>query len=305
MDGVGPPTTLRPVRWLAVLLASIVAAAVTAVALAQAPGGEPDAPPAEPAPDIVDVVGEVELPALDERVPTGAKTLAAALADTAERLDRAADAWRREGDLGAKRPPEAVTRLATYESRIVAALAARPGLSRAVIPRLPGAVARRVAPEVRALRDLRRLHGISQRRPGPPPRIRLGRPQPLATLLGHYRAAQRRFGVRWNVLAAVNHVESKFGRLRNESISGARGPMQFMPATWRQYGLGGDVRDPRDAIMGAANYLHASGAPGNDARALHAYNPSDLYVRTVLLYADRIAADPTALPSLYAREVVR
>ena len=72
----------------------------------------------------------------------------------------------------------------------------------------------------------------------------------------------------WHVLAAVNYVESRFGRLRNESVSGARGPMQFMPATWRAYGLGGDVRDPRDAIMGAANYLHASGAPRDYAPAV-------------------------------------
>lgn len=290
-------------RWLAVLVASFVVAAATAVALAQEPGGEPEGPTATaPAPAVQE---EPPLPALDERVPSGAKTLAAVLRDTSERLDEAAGAWRQDGDLGAAEPPEDVTRLATYESRIVAFLAERPALSRAVIPRLPGAVARRVAPEVRALRDLRKLHSISQRKPGPAPRVKLGRPQPLATLLGHYRAAQKRFGVRWNVLAAVNYVESKFGRLRNESISGARGPMQFMPATWRQYGLGGDVRDPRDAIMGAANYLHASGAPASDARALHAYNPSDLYVRTVLLYAERMATDPRALPSLYAREVVR
>ena len=42
--------------------------------------------------------------------------------------------------------------------------------------------------------------------------------------------------------------------------------MQFMPATWRAYGLGGDVHDPRDAILGAANYLRASGA-ARDLRA--------------------------------------
>jgi membrane-bound lytic murein transglycosylase B len=33
-----------------------------------------------------------------------------------------------------------------------------------------------------------------------------------------------------------------------------------MPATWRAYGLGGDIQDPRDAILGAANYLRANGA---------------------------------------------
>jgi membrane-bound lytic murein transglycosylase B len=33
--------------------------------------------------------------------------------------------------------------------------------------------------------------------------------------------------------------------------------MQFIPSTWAAYGLGGDVHDPHDAVMGAANYLHA------------------------------------------------
>jgi membrane-bound lytic murein transglycosylase B len=272
-----------------------VAAAHAATRLA----GEPDpGPAAGPAP-------AAQLPQLDERVPLGPRTLAATLRHTAERLDDEAGRWRRDGDLAADRPPDALSRLATYEARIVAVLAARPSLSRAVVPRLPAALARRVAPELRALRDLRRLHAISRRRPGPPARVRLGRPEPLASLQRHYRAAQRRFGVGWHVLAAVNYVESKFGRLRNESVSGARGPMQFMPATWRAYGLGGDVREPRDAIMGAANYLRASGAPRDYARALYAYNPSSLYVRTVRLYARRMARDPRALPVLYAREVVR
>ena len=54
--------------------------------------------------------------------------------------------------------------------------------------------------------------------------------------------------------------------------------MQFMPATWAAYGLGGDIHDPRDAILGAANYLRANGAPGESRRALYHYNPSQLYV---------------------------
>src|SRR6266545_1614955 len=48
-------------------------------------------------------------------------------------------------------------------------------------------------------------------------------PPPAATLLAHYRAAERRFGVPWNVLAAVNLVESGFGRLRETSVAGAQG----------------------------------------------------------------------------------
>jgi membrane-bound lytic murein transglycosylase B len=76
--------------------------------------------------------------------------------------------------------------------------------------------------------------------------------------------------------------------MRNSSAVGAQGPMQFIPSTWAAYGMGGDVNDPHDAVMGAANYLRASGAADDLRQALYAYNPSDLYVRAVLAYAGRI-----------------
>jgi membrane-bound lytic murein transglycosylase B len=286
-------------RWI--VAAVVVALLGVAVAQAAVRGTSED----EAAATTPTATAPAALPALDARIPRDARALAADLRTNAARLADAVDEWRASGDLDADRPPDAVTRLATYEARAVALLATRPQLSRTVIGRLPAPLARRVAPEVRALRALDRLHDISHRRPGPPPKIRLGRPEPAATLLDHYRDAQKRFGVGWHVLAAVNYVETKFGRYRNASISGARGPMQFMPATWRAYGLGGDVRDPRDAIMGAANYLRASGAPRSYRRALHAYNPSSLYVNTVRMYANRMASDPRAYLTLYAREVVR
>jgi membrane-bound lytic murein transglycosylase B len=91
--------------------------------------------------------------------------------------------------------------------------------------------------------------------------------------------------------------------MRNSSAAGAQGPMQFIPSTWKAYGMGGDVNDPRDAIMGAANYLRASGAPDDLRGALYAYNPSSLYVRAVLAYADRIRRDPRAFPGYYAWQV--
>jgi membrane-bound lytic murein transglycosylase B len=109
--------------------------------------------------------------------------------------------------------------------------------------------------------------------------------------------------VRWNVLAAVNFVESAFNKLRNNSATGAQGPMQFMPATWRAYGLGGNVHDPHDAILGAANYLRANGAPGDNRRALVHYNPSTLYVDAVLRYAREIRSDRRAFYEYYARQV--
>jgi membrane-bound lytic murein transglycosylase B len=79
--------------------------------------------------------------------------------------------------------------------------------------------------------------------------------------------------------------------------------MQFLPSTWRAYGLGGDVRDPHDAIFGAANYLRAAGAPGSYRRALYAYNPSALYVDAVLRYARRIARSPSAFLTYYSWQI--
>jgi membrane-bound lytic murein transglycosylase B len=79
--------------------------------------------------------------------------------------------------------------------------------------------------------------------------------------------------------------------------------MQFMPATWRAYGLGGDIRDPHDAILGAANYLHANGAPRSYRRALLHYNPSTHYVEAVLRFAHRIRRDERAFYAYYAWQV--
>jgi soluble lytic murein transglycosylase-like protein len=210
-------------------------------------------------------------------------------------LDRAIDDWRASR---AARPPADVTLEALYEQRIVLRLAQRRDLSRAVLRRLSAASARELATDLTAKRELWRLTPKSHRR-----RFATGPALPPATLLGYYRAGQRRFGVRWSLLAAVNFVESAFDKLRNDSATGAQGPMQFMPATWRAYGLGGNVHDPHDAILGAANYLHANGAPRNDARALYRYNPSPLYVDAVLRYERRIRTDPRAFYDYYAWQV--
>ncbi|MDP9022435.1 MAG: transglycosylase SLT domain-containing protein [Actinomycetota bacterium] len=103
---------------------------------------------------------------------------------------------------------------------------------------------------------------------------------PVDELRAHYDAAAAEFGVDWSYLAAIHFVESRMGRIRGTSTAGARGPMQFMPATWEAYGEG-DIDDPRDAIRAAARYLVAHGAPGNMRRALYAYNHSQLYVDAI------------------------
>jgi membrane-bound lytic murein transglycosylase B len=175
-------------------------------------------------------------------------------------------------------------------------------------PRLAASTIRLLAPRLaRETRDvtvaLRELHRLAAG--WPPHRIRVGPAEPVERLAGHYRLAERRFGVGRHVLAAVNFVESQFGRLHNDSVAGAQGPMQFMPATWRAYGMGGDIRDPHDAILGAANLLRHAGAPRDYARALYAYNPSSLYVDAVLRYARLIARDRQALAFLYLWKVSR
>src|SRR5438067_2753354 len=228
-------------------------------------------------------------------IPHEPATLAAAVVTTKQALDAGIDDWRSSG---APRAPKDVTLNALYEQRIQLLLAQRPVLSRSVISRLPARLAAELATNLAAKRELWRLTPKSHRR-----RFATGPALPPSTLRGYYRAAQRRFGVRWSLLAAVNFVESAFNKLRNNSATGAQGPMQFMPVTWRAYGLGGDIRDPHDAILGAANYLHANEAPRDNRRALFRYNPSALYVDAVLRYARQIRSDRHAFYEFYARQV--
>jgi len=225
-------------------------------------------------------------------VPATAGALATRLTETEMALRRKIDAWRRGGP--EPRPPRGLAAWARYEQRAIVALARRPRLAATVIPLLPRPLGRQISELGAALRELDRLgEGEASGK------LRVGRPRPLAELLGYYHRAERRFRVGWSVLAAVNMVETAFGRVRNVSTAGARGPMQFEPATWRSYGLGGDVEDPHDAILGAANYLSASGAPGDYQRALQAYNPSPLYVDAVLHLAHAMARDDDLVYALY------
>jgi membrane-bound lytic murein transglycosylase B len=239
-------------------------------------------------------------PAPGAALPSSPAAIAADVERTDTGLRGALDAWQSaDPGLRALQPPSAVQLWALRQQRLLILLRDRPARARSVVARLHGALARSTRATLAAMGDLGRLAPVH------PPRRRwkVGASLPAGTLLGYYREAQQRFGVAWNVLAAVNFVETGFNKLRNDSIAGAQGPMQFMPSTWRAYGLGGDRRDPHDAIVGAANYLHAAGAPRSYRRALYHYNPSALYVDAVLRYARRIARSRRAFLSYYAWQV--
>jgi Transglycosylase SLT domain len=241
--------------------------------------------------------GVVEPPAPDAPLPKDPAALAQRLTQTDDALAQAIDRWRAEGSLEAFPPPADVTLLALHQQRIHLFLTPRERLAR----RVAALLSPRVAAHLKATFRARR--GLGEITPPTPGRYRTGPPEPPGRLLAHYRAAQRRFHVGWPVLAAVNFVESAFGRMRNSSAAGAQGPMQFIPSTWKAYGLGGDINDPRDAILGAANYLHANGAPGRLRAALLRYNPSPLYVNAVLAYAQRMRRDSRAFLGYYSWQV--
>jgi hypothetical protein len=117
-------------------------------------------------------------------------------------------------------------------------------------------------------------------------------------LLPIYQAAGIQYGVRWEVLAAINEIETDYGRNLNVSSAGAVGWMQFMPATWKMYGVDAnkdskrDPYNPVDAIFAAARYLKAAGAQDNLRRAIFAYNHAGWYVDSVMLRARLIAGYP-------------
>ena len=129
-------------------------------------------------------------------------------------------------------------------------------------------------------------------------RVPAGRP---ASYLDLYRQSAARYcpGLSWTVLAAIGQIESGHGRNDGPSKAGALGPMQFLPSTWRVWGIPGfgdttaDIMNPYDAVPSAARYLCASGAASGGTalyRAIFAYNHADWYVREVLALASEYAA---------------
>ena len=96
------------------------------------------------------------------------------------------------------------------------------------------------------------------------------------------------YGIPWQVLAAINKIESDFGRNMGPSSAGAVGWMQFMPETWLRWGTDGsgdgvaDPWDPEDGVFSAARYLAAAGGQTDLQRAIFGYNHAQWYVDDVL-----------------------
>jgi hypothetical protein len=228
---------------------------------------------------------------------------AAAVADALEQATRAVrrsiDAWLGSGDTSTWPPPGTLVLQALFQQRIYRDLAGRPAVASRVFALLPGSIRSEARAVVQANAAV-----FAHANPVPPSYQMVTRPPPPPTaLLRYYREAERRFGVPWQILAAVNYVETKFGRVQSNSWAGAQGPMQFLPSTWAAYGLGGDIHDPHDAILAAANYLHANGAPGDIRGALYHYNPVDAYVDAVATYAAAIRRDPRLFYAMYCWQV--
>jgi hypothetical protein len=120
-------------------------------------------------------------------------------------------------------------------------------------------------------------------------------------LLPIYRAAAIQYGVPWQILAAINEVETDYGSDLSVSSAGAEGWMQFEPSTWLQYGVDAldagyaDPYNPVDAVFAAARYLHAAGAAKNLRTAILAYNHSEAYAESVLLRAKLISSYPKSV----------
>ena len=142
------------------------------------------------------------------------------------------------------------------------------------------------------------------RGPSTLPAWRIIPPEPADKLISYYKKAEAATGIEWEVLAAVNLVETGMGRIDGVSVANAQGPMQFLPTTWTEPGIGaGDIRDPHDAIQAAARYLVRRGGLQDIRRGLWGYNNSDYYGRAVLLYASLMKDDPRAYIGLYHWEI--
>lgn len=131
----------------------------------------------------------------------------------------------------------------------------------------------------------------------------------IASLEGHYSALSRLLKEEETLKAATAKAKWASGELYElivlagslgldpheiiGSVSGALGPAQFIPSTFRKYGVDGngdgrkDPFDMADAMASIGSYLSTSGwREGADEQRLRTaiwrYNHSDIYVNTIL-----------------------
>lgn len=179
-------------------------------------------------------------------------------------------------------------------------LANQPAWRADVLAALPAALRTTVEANVDA--ELK-MASMVKKRPDTFPKWRIVTPKPPAEVLAAHQAAGADIGVPWPILAAINLVETRMGRIRGVSTAGARGPMQFLPATWTQYGAGGDIEDLTDASRAAARLLKRNGVNGNPREAVWSYNHSYAYVDAVLAYARIMTDDPKAFLGYHGWQV--
>jgi hypothetical protein len=295
-------------RALVALLAVVVLAAPACSGADPAPAnGAPDAMgPTGPvpsaratAPSSNTATADPELPNPDAWIPRRPSALAAELEATRSERQRSVQRWIAAGGPSTWPPPEDVQLLVLHEQLIYRVLAANDRLAEQVLARLDkGAVGEARANVLAGGALYDHFSPVKT-----PPDFRMRSPEPADTLRAYFEEGARRFGVDWELLAAVMLIETRMGRIVSNSSAGAQGPMQFIPSTWAAYGLGGDVRDERDAVLGAANYLSANGAPGNDRNALFHYNPVPAYVTAVTQYAKAMERDPDLFYAYYNWQV--
>ncbi|MFN5117651.1 MAG: transglycosylase SLT domain-containing protein [Cyanobacteriota bacterium] len=199
-------------------------------------------------------------------------------------------------------PAEALPALGHQQQVIYRVLAHRKSQSALVVAALPERWKSVAERHLAARREFLAMH--RGKRPNLLPAWRIIAPEPAENLLRYYREAAAATGIPWEVLAGVNLVETGMGRIDGISVADARGPMQFLPSTWAEPGIGkGDIRNPHDAIHAAARYLVRRGGLKDIRKGLWGYNNSDHYGEAVLLYASLLKEDPAAYNGLYHWEV--
>jgi len=242
---------------------------------------------------------EAGLPDPEAWIPREPGALAADLEATRRARRQSIERWIASGGPDAWPPPEDVELLTLHEQLIYRVLAANDRLAKQVLRRLDKGVAGEARANVLAGGALYDHFSPVKTLPD----FRMRSPEPADTLRAYFEEGERRFGVHWQLLAAVMLIETRMGRIVSNSSAGAQGPMQFIPSTWAAYGLGGDVRDDHDAVLGAANYLSANGAPNEDRNALFHYNPVPAYVTAVTRYAKAMEQDPDLFYAYYNWQV--